>query len=40
MNVDFGRLAGGVLNDEEHFGNELDDVTRLQDEIAFPSVTN
>lgn len=36
MNVDFGSLAGGVLHDEEHFGDELDDVTRLEHQVAFP----
>ena len=29
VNVDFGRLFGRVLNDEEHFGDEFNDVTRL-----------
>lgn len=36
MNVDFGGFAGGVLHDQEHFGDELDDVTRLNDQVTFP----
>lgn len=36
MNVDFGSLCGSVLDDEEDLGDELDDVTRLKDEVAFP----
>lgn len=40
MNVDFGRFAGRVLDDEEHFGDELDDVTRLDDQVAFPPVAH
>lgn len=40
VNVDFWRFAGRVLHDEEHFGDELDHVARLKDEVAFPPVSN
>lgn len=36
MNVDFGGFAGRILDDEEHFGDELDDVARLQNQVTFP----
>lgn len=31
--VDLGRLAGGILDDQEQFGNDFDDVARLEDEV-------
>ena len=36
VNVDFGSFAGGVLNDQEDFGDQFDDVTRLQHQVALP----
>ncbi len=32
--VDRGRAAGGVLHHQEELGDDLDDVARLQDEVA------
>jgi hypothetical protein len=29
VNVDFGGFAGRVLHDQEHFGDELNDVASL-----------
>lgn len=34
--VDVGRLARGVLDDEEELGDDLDDVAGLEDEVALP----
>ena len=36
MNVDFGGFAGRVLHDQKHFGDELNDVASLQNQVAFP----
>ena len=36
VNVDCGRFPGGVLDHEEELGDDLDDVTGLEDEVAFP----
>jgi len=36
VNVDFGSFSGGVLYDEEYLGDELDDVARLQHQVALP----
>ena len=36
VNVDCGRLPRGVLDHEEKLGDNLDDVTGLEDEVAFP----
>lgn len=38
VNVDFGRFAGRVLHDEEHFSDEFNDVASLQNQVAFPLV--
>ena len=35
-NIDMRRFAGGVLHHQEQLGDDLDDVTGLQDEVAFP----
>lgn len=32
--VDIGRFADGVLHDEEQLGYDLDDVARVEDEVA------
>lgn len=36
VNVDCGRLPRGVLDHEEKLGDNLDDVTGLEDEVALP----
>ncbi len=36
--VDFGRFGGGVLDDQKGFGDQFDDVARLQDQIALAQV--
>ena len=36
MNVDFRWLLSCVLNNEEHLGDEFNDVARLQDQVTFP----
>ena len=35
--VDVGRLPGGVLDDEEQLGDDLDDVAGLEDKVALPA---
>ena len=35
-NIDMRRFSGGVLHHQEQLGDDLDDVTGLQDEVAFP----
>ena len=34
VDVDVGRLPRGVLDDQEQLGDDLDDVTRLEDQVA------
>ena len=34
--VDMRRFTGGILHHQEQLGDNLDDVTGLQDEVAFP----
>ena len=36
VDVDRGRLPGGVLDHEEELGDDLDDVPRLEHEVALP----
>lgn len=36
VNVDCGRFPGGVLDHEEELGDDLDDVTGLEDKVALP----
>ena len=36
VNIDGGRLPGGILDHEEKLGDNLDDVTGLEDEVALP----
>ena len=35
-NINVRRFAGGILHHQEQLGDDLDDVTGLQDEVAFP----
>ncbi len=39
VNVDFGGFAGRVLHDQEHFGDELNDVASLDNQVTFPLVS-
>ena len=36
--VDLGRFASGVLDDQEQLGDVLDDVSRLEDEVALAAL--
>ena len=36
INVDGGRLPRGVLDHEEQLGDDLDDMTSLEDEVSLP----
>ena len=36
--IDVGRFAGGVLDDQEQLGDDLNDVSRLEDEVALAAL--
>ena len=36
VDVDHGRLAGGVLHHQEEFGHNLDHMSGLEHEVPFP----